>query len=85
MAGTHGPAELEQRIEAFLQSFAAVLAAMEPEDFERHRSSLIASKLQKDHSLGELGDRHWEQIFNQRCHPGGPPSFAHMSHILCQY
>lgn len=54
-------------MEAFLQGFGAEMAAMAPEDFERHRSSLIAAKLQKDRSLGERGDRHWEQIFNRRC------------------
>ena len=66
-AGTHGPVDVERRIEAFLADFARQLEAMDGEDFERHRSSLIASKLQKDRSLGEEADRHWEQIFNRRC------------------
>ena len=59
--------DVERRIEAFLDDFAGQLEAMDAEDFERHRSSLIASKLQKDRSLGEEADRHWEQIFNRRC------------------
>ena len=71
-AGTHGPSEVEQRMEAFLQSFGEELGAMPAEDFERQRSALIAAKLQKDRSLGEEGDRHWDQIFNRRCAPGNP-------------
>ena len=65
--GTHGPIDVERRIEAFLTDFAGQLEAMSGEDFEGHRSALIASKLQKDRSLGEEADRHWEQIFNRRC------------------
>ena len=65
--GTHGPVDVERRIEAFLADFARQLEAMDGEDFERHRSALIASKMQKDRSLGEEADRHWEQIFNRRC------------------
>ena len=65
--GGHGPVDVERRIEAFLADFEKQLEAMDGADFEFHRSSLIASKLQKDRSLGEEADRHWEQIFNRRC------------------
>eukprot|EP00208_Stichococcus_sp_RCC1054_P001535 CAMPEP_0206142388 /NCGR_PEP_ID=MMETSP1473-20131121/16665_1 /ASSEMBLY_ACC=CAM_ASM_001109 /TAXON_ID=1461547 /ORGANISM="Stichococcus sp, Strain RCC1054" /LENGTH=1083 /DNA_ID=CAMNT_0053537371 /DNA_START=256 /DNA_END=3510 /DNA_ORIENTATION=+ len=65
-SSTHGPAELEARIEAFLSSFAATLEAMAPNAFEKHRGSLLAAKLQKDHALAEEADRHWDAIFNRR-------------------
>ena len=65
--GTHAPSELEARIEAFLAGFAETLADMPAGDFERHRASLLAAKLQKDRSLGEEADRHWGAIFDRRC------------------
>ena len=37
MPGTHGPAALEARIEAFLAGFAETLAAMPVKEFERNR------------------------------------------------
>lgn len=65
-AGTHGPAALEDRMEAFLGGFVAALAEMPAAAFEKHRGSLLAAKLQKDHALAEEADRHWEAIFSRR-------------------
>lgn len=67
LSGTHAPSELEARIEAFLAGFAGSLADMPAGEFERHRASLLAAKLQKDRSLGEEADRHWGAIFDRRC------------------
>lgn len=53
-------------MEGFLEGFSATLAAMPADEFERHRASLLAAKLQKDRSLGEEADRHWGAIFDRR-------------------
>jgi secreted Zn-dependent insulinase-like peptidase len=65
--GTHAPTELEARIEAFLTGFGPTLADMPAAEFEKHRASLLAAKLQKDRSLAEEADRHWSAIFDRRC------------------
>lgn len=35
---------------------------MSEEEFNRHKSSLASNKLQTDMSLGQEGDRAWEQV-----------------------
>jgi hypothetical protein len=35
---------------------------MSAEEFSRHKSSLASNKLQSDTSLGQEGDRAWEQV-----------------------
>ncbi|KAK9808961.1 hypothetical protein WJX72_007074 [[Myrmecia] bisecta] len=66
VSGVHGPAHLDARIEDFLASFPTALAALSDEEFERHRAALIAAKMQKDRSLMDETDRHWEQIASRR-------------------
>ncbi len=66
-AGSHGPAHLDERIDAFLEGYLPSLASMPEDELEGHRRSLIAAKLQKDHTLAEEADRNWEQISNRRC------------------
>ncbi|WIA37472.1 hypothetical protein OEZ86_014388 [Tetradesmus obliquus] len=59
-------AEVEGRIEAFLQDFAGTLQAMPQEEFDRHKAALASNKLQKDTALAQEADRAWEQVFNAR-------------------
>ena len=68
-AGSHAPSHLDARIEAFLVAFEAELAALPTEEFQRNREAVIAAKLQKDRSLQDQADRHWEQITSHRCVP----------------
>ena len=57
---------LQERIEAFLQSCIALLAELEPQDFEKHRQALIAAKMQQHNSLLEESAVHWEEIQSRR-------------------
>lgn len=43
-----------------------MLQAMTAEEFSRHKASLISNKLQTDMSLGQEGDRAWEQVRDRR-------------------
>jgi hypothetical protein len=65
-AGSAGPAHLDERIDAFLDSFLPSLRSMTDDELDRHRHSLIAAKLQKDHTLADEADRNWEQISSKR-------------------
>ena len=66
-AGAHGPAHLDARIDAFLQTFEDTLRRLSPDELEGHRGALIASKTLKDASLADEADRNWEQISGKRC------------------
>ena len=66
-AGAHGPAHLDARIDAFLQTFEETLRRLSPDELEGHRGALIASKTLKDASLADEADRNWEQISGKRC------------------
>ena len=66
-AGSHAPAMLDERIEAFLSEFLADLEGQAEDEFEQHREALISAKRQKDHSLEDQASRHWEQVRNRRC------------------
>ena len=75
-SGTHGPAHLDARIDAFLGAFAKQLGAMSEDELEGHRQALIAAKTLKDASLHDEADRNWEQIggktcarVSKQCHP----------------
>ncbi|EFN52789.1 hypothetical protein CHLNCDRAFT_138430 [Chlorella variabilis] len=62
VSGAHGPAHLDVRIEAFLASFAATLAEMGEEEFEKQRQALLAIKMMKDRTMMEESDRAWDKI-----------------------
>jgi len=62
----HGPQHLEARIDAFLDSFRMVLAAMPSDEFECNRAAVVAAKLQKDRTLSDEADRHWDAIWHGR-------------------
>jgi secreted Zn-dependent insulinase-like peptidase len=66
VSGEHGPAHLDGRIDAFLSSFGAKLAAMPAPEFEAHRAALAATKAQADRALAEEADRHWEAVSGRR-------------------
>ena len=57
------PPELLERIEAFVETIPALLKAA---DFEAHKESLIASKTEKDPSLGEEAEHHFHVIRDGR-------------------
>ena len=64
--GSKSPGHLDERIDAFLTGFETTLKKLPRDDFEDNREALIAQKLQKDRSLLDESDRHWEQIEHHR-------------------
>lgn len=65
-SAAYDPVHLQARIEAFIIAFRSTLEGMSEEEFESHRSALIAAKLEKDHSLLDETDRYWEHIWEYR-------------------
>lgn len=59
------PQYLETRIDAFLAKFKKDLAAMSTEDFEKHKKSLIARKLEKMKNLTSETSRLWSYIMSE--------------------
>ncbi|GAX76258.1 hypothetical protein CEUSTIGMA_g3702.t1 [Chlamydomonas eustigma] len=58
---------LEERIEAFILSCAEEkIPKLSEEDFQVHKASLQATKLQRDRSLHDEALRHWDNVWNQR-------------------
>ena len=47
VSAAHGPEYLDARVDAFLNSYWAVLQAMTAEEFEQQREALLAQKLMK--------------------------------------
>ncbi|KAL2651160.1 hypothetical protein R1flu_019288 [Riccia fluitans] len=62
----YSPPHLQERINAFIASVHNLLADMSDEEFLNYKEALIADKLERDHTLIEETDRHWEQIWEQR-------------------
>ena len=58
-------AYLEERINAFLAHFGKSLETMSKEDFESHKSSLIAKRLEKIKNLDQESTRFWSHISNE--------------------
>ena len=56
---------LEERINAFLAHFGKSLQEMSTEDFESHKSSLIAKRLEKIKNLDQESSRFWNHISNE--------------------
>ena len=56
---------LEERINAFLAHFGKSLETMSKEDFESHKSSLIAKRLEKIKNLDQESTRFWSHISNE--------------------
>lgn len=56
---------LEERINAFLAHFGKLLETMSKEDFESHKSSLIAKRLEKIKNLDQESTRFWSHISNE--------------------
>lgn len=56
---------LEERINAFLAHFGKSLQDMSKEDFESHKSSLIAKRLEKIKNLDQESSRFWGHISNE--------------------
>ncbi|KAI9803791.1 MAG: hypothetical protein M1825_001671 [Sarcosagium campestre] len=60
--GGRSPEYLDERIEAFIESFAKSLREMSTEDFNRHKGSLITRRTEKLRSLGRESSRFWSHI-----------------------
>jgi secreted Zn-dependent insulinase-like peptidase len=60
------PPFLEHRINTFIASLSQVLKEMTDEEFTSYKTALVEQKLERDHSLLDETDRHWEQIWDQR-------------------
>lgn len=56
---------LEERINAFLASYADSLDAMPQEEFESHKKSLINKRLEKVKNLEQESSRFWEHITSE--------------------
>ena len=56
---------LEERINAFLAQFGKSLQAMSADEFESHKSSLIAKRLEKIKNLDQESSRFWSHISNE--------------------
>lgn len=44
----------------------ALQKEMTDEEFTSYKTALVEQKLERDHSLLDETDRHWEQIWDQR-------------------
>ncbi len=65
LSKTHGPEEIVGRVEAFLQQFREeVLATLAPEEFTRHKASLITNLLEPPKKLTGEASMHWGEIVN---------------------
>ena len=62
----HSPAHVEERINAFLESFPRTVEDMTDEEFVKTRRSLVDSVLTMDVSLTAEADRHWTHVTNQK-------------------
>lgn len=56
---------LEERINAFLASFAKSLDTMSQEEFESHKKSLINKRLEKIKNLDQESSRFWDHITSE--------------------
>jgi len=59
------PTYLETRIDAFLAKFKNDLAEMSQEDFDKHKRSLIARKLEKMKNLSSETNRLWNYVLGE--------------------
>lgn len=60
---------VQQRIQSFLTHFCnTILPGMTEQDFNTHVQSCIHSLLEPDSTLGEVAQRHWDQILCRHYH-----------------
>ncbi|CAK7567937.1 MAG: hypothetical protein SEPTF4163_005915 [Sporothrix epigloea] len=59
------PRYLEERVDSFLKEYATTLENMSAADFEGHKRSLIAKRLEKSKNLYQETSKHWVQINNE--------------------
>ncbi|KAH9309723.1 hypothetical protein KI387_037634, partial [Taxus chinensis] len=62
----HSPPYLLERIYAFIDKVAQILDEMDDKEFQNYKSSLQEKKLEKDPSLIDETNRHWNQIVEKR-------------------
>jgi len=63
-SSTHGPAHLDERIEAFLESVPQLLEKLPPAAFANHRDALVKRRLQPPKTLRDEASLHWSEITN---------------------
>ncbi|CAK7218316.1 hypothetical protein SEUCBS140593_003506 [Sporothrix eucalyptigena] len=59
------PQYLEERVDSFLTEYFKTLESMSETDFEGHKRSLIAKRLEKSKNLYQETSKHWVQINNE--------------------
>lgn len=59
------PRYLEERVDSFLTEYTDILDKMSDSDFEGHKRSLIAKRLEKAKNLYQETSKHWVQINNE--------------------
>lgn len=64
---TRAPWYCEARVDAFLEAFAARLAALSDAEFATHKDGLVVKKLERAKNLGEETTRFWDRIRAGHC------------------
>ncbi|PIL27298.1 hypothetical protein GSI_10445 [Ganoderma sinense ZZ0214-1] len=64
---TRAPWHCEARVDAFLEAFAARLAALSDAEFAMHKDGLVVKKLERAKNLGEETSRFWGRIRAGHC------------------
>ena len=62
VSGNYPAGEMDARVESFLSAYRTLLEEMTAEEFEQHRSAIIAAKLVKDRGMTDETDRHWYHV-----------------------
>eukprot|EP01018_Ginkgo_biloba_P028828 Gb_06507 [translate_table: standard] len=62
----YAPPYIQEHLDAFIDKLQKVLDGMESKEFERYKEALIAAKIEKDPSLIDETDRHWNEIVEKR-------------------
>eukprot|EP00252_Welwitschia_mirabilis_P007587 TRINITY_DN19118_c0_g1_i1.p1 TRINITY_DN19118_c0_g1~~TRINITY_DN19118_c0_g1_i1.p1 ORF type:complete len:1100 (+),score=208.89 TRINITY_DN19118_c0_g1_i1:181-3300(+) len=62
----YSPTYLQERIDTFISDLPQMLECLNDAEFEGYKTALIAKKLEKDPSLIDETNYHWDQIVNKR-------------------
>ena len=63
-SAAHGPAYLEERIEAFLATVHGLLSSLSAEAFANHRDALVKMRLDPPKTLRDETSLYWSEITN---------------------
>jgi secreted Zn-dependent insulinase-like peptidase len=56
------PAEIDQAVQEFSNSFEETLSALTAERLDREKQAVISKLLERDRQLGEISSRYWREI-----------------------